>query len=750
MSKKFRLVLIGAVLITLNLNISVQAEELTDDAIFSLSLEQLLRTKVVSTNGIEESLIDAPAAMLVLSQRDIIQRGYNNLTEILVDLPGFDVINTGGSANSTSYQRGYRTPQTSRTLFMIDGRIENHLWSQQVFMSRQYPILMISRIEVLYGPSSVKYGPNAFLGVINIITKKGDELANGDSEFAAKTEIGSWNSKGAELLARGHYDDFSYDISARLFSSDEEDLSSRWGFLSNELYSDEKIWGSLLSLGNDGIKFGKYADPSDDWGVFAKAKYKNFKMGISQWQIDEGYGTDFAADKGQANGDWLRTAKQYFVEHAWQITTKLKIESSLNYRENRVLGNWAEATTDWRQGMSDYSFISFTNWNSSNNAIEAKQDFDYQLNEKFRLLSGWRLKRSDLTKAYDIPGYWRAFSSTTPSSEPGPYGFGAGIYHSSDASYDFSAKPLSRVPDENRIQFNDSGVYGSVIYDAYPWRLNIGLRYDDNQIWGSAVNPRLSAIYKFNDSESAIKLVYGEAYQEPPAKQLYGGWSGRKENPNLKSEQAKNLELIFMYKSQNWLHDVSLYSARYNNVIREDALNDANRNIWGLEYRGRFQYPNWLKGRSDITGHLFYSYTKAQSDQSYDHQQQQWFKQDVRLGDISPHKINFLVNMPLTEIFNINVKANYLDRTLLYSRNPLNEQGIEVAARVIFDAALTYQIQTWQFSLKALNLFDREVFAPGTGKADAGNDFSKRSLGFGNSLVPQPGRSLWLSASYQF
>ncbi len=110
--------------ILLIINVSAYADDMANDDILSLSLEQLLHTKVVSSNGIEESLIDAPAAMLVISQSQIIQRGYNNLTEILVDLPGFDVVNNGASVSSVAYQRGYRTPFTTRTLFMIDGRVE--------------------------------------------------------------------------------------------------------------------------------------------------------------------------------------------------------------------------------------------------------------------------------------------------------------------------------------------------------------------------------------------------------------------------------------------------------------------------------------------------------------------------------------------------------------------------------------------------------------------------------------------------
>ncbi len=52
-------------------------QELKD--LFSLTLEQLLQTQVISSNGIKESLIDAPAAMLIISTKQIEQRGYQIL-----------------------------------------------------------------------------------------------------------------------------------------------------------------------------------------------------------------------------------------------------------------------------------------------------------------------------------------------------------------------------------------------------------------------------------------------------------------------------------------------------------------------------------------------------------------------------------------------------------------------------------------------------------------------------------------------
>ncbi|WP_177207944.1 TonB-dependent receptor plug domain-containing protein [Pseudoalteromonas denitrificans] len=721
-----------------------------NDDLFSMEIDELLQITVISSNGIEESLIDAPASMVILSESDFIKRGYNNLAEILVDLPGLDTIQTNGTSYITSYQRGYRTPFMTRTLFMINGIVDNHLWSQDALISRQYPISMIKQVEVLYGPSSVRYGPNAFLGVINVITKKGLDLAENHTELLMKADIGSWDSNGLELFSRGNFENVSFDISGRIFTSNEEDLSERWGFLSNNLYNNQKVWGPLLQHQNDGEFYGKYNDKTDDWGLFANFKYQDLKLSFINWQIDEGYGTQYAADRGQNNGDWQRLSKQVLLEHDWQYRYNLNIKSNLLYRKSRVWGNWAEATPDWNQGMSEYSYISISNWNSSNNAIEIKQDFDYTYSEYFRYLLGWRLKRSDLTKAYDVPGYWGGYSSTISSDALGPYGFGAGVFHSTDLNYDFDSKPIPNVPNDNRVQFNDAGIYFSVIYDSFPWRTNLGIRYDYNQIWGSSTNPRVSSIFKFNDNQSAIKLVYGEAFQEPPALQLYGGWSGRLANPDLAPEKAKNIEVILMHNSAHWLHDMSLYRAFYDNVIREDAINNGKRVITGFEYKGRFEYSHFLQGQDNITGYIYYTYTNAKTDRIYDHNKQDWVNQTKKLGDISPHKINMLIDMPFYDNWHLNIKGNYLHSATLYSRNPLNIQNIKVASCMIFDASLSYKISSWNFTFKALNIFDRKVFSPGVGKADSGNDFSKRSLGFINSLTVEPGRSVWLSVRYQF
>ena len=255
--------------IFLFLSFSLQAYEESEVDLFELSLSSLMNVKVTTASGIEESLSDAPAAMVVISENDFKKRGYTNLVDVLADLPGFDSVVSGGSTHLTFYQRGYRTPVSSRTLFMINGVVDNHLWSQNAVISRQYPISNIARVEVLYGPASVRYGPNAFMGIINIITKNAQNFTQDQHEITTRAELGSWNSKGLEISANGRFDSLRYSLSVRKFTSDEEDLSNRWGFLNNDLYQDETIWGPIRDLKVNGNTLDHYADPTEDFGVVA-------------------------------------------------------------------------------------------------------------------------------------------------------------------------------------------------------------------------------------------------------------------------------------------------------------------------------------------------------------------------------------------------------------------------------------------------------------------------------------------------
>ncbi|MGH7340611.1 MAG: TonB-dependent receptor, partial [Candidatus Rokuibacteriota bacterium] len=164
--------------------------------------------------------------------------GYRDVEQVLHDLPGFDISRGNGDLYSTLYQRGYRSNATDRTLVLVDGIEQNDLHSNIAYVSRQYPLSNIDRIEVVYGPASTMYGPNAFSGVINIITKEPDAMIGDEGNHAARIQggAGAFNTLFTDATYAGRSADgtVSWSATGRVFRSAEPDLSFdqawRYGF----------------------------------------------------------------------------------------------------------------------------------------------------------------------------------------------------------------------------------------------------------------------------------------------------------------------------------------------------------------------------------------------------------------------------------------------------------------------------------------------------------------------------------------
>ncbi len=142
--------------------------------IFDGLVKQVLeKNQIITVSAVSKKAEDirvAPASVLIIKKEEMVERGYIDLIDVLLNLPGFDISKYYGFSYANVYQLGFRQENTERTLFMINGIEENDNWSNIVYISRQYPLSNIKAIEILYGPSSTMYGPRAFVGTINIIT----------------------------------------------------------------------------------------------------------------------------------------------------------------------------------------------------------------------------------------------------------------------------------------------------------------------------------------------------------------------------------------------------------------------------------------------------------------------------------------------------------------------------------------------------------------------------------------------------
>ncbi|RZU38176.1 iron complex outermembrane receptor protein [Fluviicoccus keumensis] len=722
------------------------AAESRFDRLLSMDLDQLQNLTVSSASGVPESLRHAPAAMIVITADDIRRRGYDSLVEVLQDVPGFDVTIAGGTNYATAWQRGYRSPFGQRTLLLVDGVVNNELWSQAPDLSRQYPLQMLDRIEILYGPASAVYGANAFAGVVNLITRPAS-AASAKAEGQWQLRGGSFNTRTAEGAYRQAFGDLKIAAGARLFRSDDpglDDLKGRRGFVSADWLANTDAWGPVLALSHNGRNLGGYYDPAADSSWLVNLDWRDWKAGLFWWRATEGYGQEYATDHAQVNVPWSRERSHIYLEHRDPVRQDGALTTRLTLRQSREWGDWAEAEPDWHAGQSAFSYVSNSHWNSQSHAWSLEQKLDLPTDGDWRWLGGWKVERRTLAKAYSICGYWepQAYCPADPDVSPvGPEGFGPWVVHSTaNAIPDAPDVPAVMSPD-NRVYVTNRNAHLQGAWSRNGWRASLGLLLDHHGVYGTHTTPRLSLGRDFS-ADTTVKLLYGRAWQEPPTIQVYGGWNGRNANPGLQPEKAANTELVLMHARRGWLHELSLFDARYSNAIREVAVNASGRHVQGAEYRGRFE-REWLA--RTWSGYLYYTWTLARDDQHYDAATGVWTDGEAAIGDIARHKLQLGIDVPLADHWNLNLRGRYVGRRELYSGNPLRALGDTLDPYVTADLNLEYRQAAYRLALTINNLGDAAYETPGIASADAGTDTSQRATGYYNSLLPQTGRSVYLS-----
>ena len=157
-------------------NVNNATGDLTD-----LKLEELMEIEVVTVYGaskFEQKVTEAPAAVSMVTSSDIKRYGYRTLADIMRGIRGF--YTTYDRNYHYLGMRGFSRPgdYNFRFLLLVDGhRINDNIYNT-AFIGTEFPIDvdLIDRVEVIRGPSSSIYGTNAFMGVINVITRRVNDL----------------------------------------------------------------------------------------------------------------------------------------------------------------------------------------------------------------------------------------------------------------------------------------------------------------------------------------------------------------------------------------------------------------------------------------------------------------------------------------------------------------------------------------------------------------------------------------------
>lgn len=160
---------------------------------------------VVTAARIPQTRESVIADVTVIAAEDIERGGQSTLVELLQQQPGVEITNSGGAGTASGiFLRG---TNTNHVVVVIDG-VRIHSATAGTATFENLPIQLIDRIEILRGPASSLYGPDAIGGVIQIFTKKG---VDGFKPFA-NLGYGSYDTKIGNAGVRGKVGDTSYAL----------------------------------------------------------------------------------------------------------------------------------------------------------------------------------------------------------------------------------------------------------------------------------------------------------------------------------------------------------------------------------------------------------------------------------------------------------------------------------------------------------------------------------------------------------
>ena len=169
----------------------------------------LLNPVVVSASKHAEKLVDAPAAVSVVPEREIAERPTTTPVDHLRSTPGVDIMTTGVQGTNVVV-RGFNNIFSGALHTLTDYRAAN-VPSLRVNFLQFLPQNNedFSRIEVVLGPGSALYGPNTANGVLHFITKSpidepGTTLAVSGGQFpGAANDPGTSTMNGTLLQLEG-------------------------------------------------------------------------------------------------------------------------------------------------------------------------------------------------------------------------------------------------------------------------------------------------------------------------------------------------------------------------------------------------------------------------------------------------------------------------------------------------------------------------------------------------------------------
>jgi iron complex outermembrane receptor protein len=679
------------------------AKEAVDD----LSLADLMNLEMTTATKTAMKESEAPSIVSVITAEEIKNMGARNIVDVLRTVPGFDLTLSSATATYQMNIRGMRSSaQNDKVKLMIDGHSMSALFgnSQQLFNAT--PIANIKQIEIIRGPGSALYGTGAFLGVVNIITKKG-----GDEPSQVAVEGGSFGTVKPYGTLSYKKDDLRVALYGDYYSTD--------GY-------KKSIDSDLFGTRPRSAAPGDTTTASENQTLHADIRYKElyFSGFFQKMDMEIPVGVSNALTDGDDG-----KMKYAYGEIGYKLSIaargNLQVRAFYDYAEQNALveifsEETAAAVYGWKNGQGIFGLPY-----AENSIMGGEISAAYKIAKGIQFVAGTSY---EYYKQFDPKSYANANIIGRPLVFNGityaPMQYLGGMTDISENA--------NWIKEANRTIY---ALYGQGIFDirdifslkkgVESLSLTAGVRYDNYDDFGSSVNPRFGLVYA-PTSDLYFKMLYGTAFRAPNFKELYAinNTSGVG-NENLNPEKISTSEALIGYNfAKNLKGSLTFFDVRAKDLVQivspvTPGLPRTYNNIGEMESNGieaelkllfgkqRYAYLNFtLQDVKDTT----HATIRSAGGQIYT-------QEDFNPGSVPKFYGNIGVNYDITDHIILNTWVNYVgerDRTEAKAWSGENLVPVDardpVKDRALVNATLTFRnfYKGLELQLSGFNLFNAD------------------------------------------
>jgi outer membrane cobalamin receptor len=534
--------------------------------------DRLLLTATKREMGLQK----APAIATVITANEIKDMGARNIMDVLKMVPGLGI-----SRNEQGFfmfeVRGVSTVKSEKILFLIDGHSinKNYAGSGLVYLADHLSVENIQQIEVVRGPGSALYGANAFVAVINVITKN----AYNTDGLEVSLSYGSFDTKKLSVLGGKIFDNgFELFSSMNYWKADGPDLEIK----------RDRFSGTPLTNTPGDADTGYEATE-----LLLKLSYAHFSYEGHYLYNDRGSYIGFGNALTDSNTQkytnlWNELVYQHEITNF--ISTNLKLYYDYFEQDDSV-----EIMPPGFMGTYPNGMIGGPKAKSRTLGGELQLDFD--INTRNHLMVGTVYENF---KQYDV----KSISNFNPNT------------------YEYLGSIRELPSNWNWNKNTSRDIYAVYIQDEWEMvnniNLTLGLRHDHYSDFGNTSNPRLGLVWTFMP-KGEIKLLYGKAFRAPNFGELYNDNNpSLMGNSDLQPEKISTYEVgLGYYFAKSIQMDLNIYyNDITNQIIRDTTVtpneyaNLGDTEVKGLEFvvSGEFSAKNYWR--------LAYSYQKPEDTNS--------------------------------------------------------------------------------------------------------------------------------------